>query len=643
MAPAVVQCARIRRADVTFPLPHHLAKQTLLLAALGVQFGLFEAARLRRAGFPLSAGDIGAHVAAHLVVAVAVGLAFVLSMMALVRVLEWRMESGSLAAAARRWQTAVPLFCTIFVLLGFVINVRYLPALLSPVSFAANAVLLALVVACALAWHRRPWPKRGDRFLLAGVLMVDLLAALWAWGGPAAALPVVRRPVEDSPDLVLVMIDTLRPDHLGAYGYGRETSPRMDELAAAGTVFERAYSPSNWTRPAVASLFSSAMPSRHGAIEIDRAVSPDLPLLAESLSRSGYAVGFFTRGGNVEPADGYDRGVDYFYHRRSRSTLDRAVLISHLASGIWPGLRRWLDGPVGETDSDGASTLTDRALQWIRHADKGRPVFLYIHYMGPHRPYAAPPPFDLAFSESPPVPRLMSPPDPWAGAEALTPSDREQMIAQYDAEVLWHDAEVGRLISGLRQAGRPGGTVLAITADHGEAFGEHGMWGHNAGLFEEQVRVPLIMWSDLGWDHPRRLALPVSLLDLAPTLLEIAGAEIPPSFDGGSLLGWLRGLEVPAERSVFMENPRHDEIGVRTAAWSYFEGSDGAGHGRWLYRADDLAQATNLVAQLPQVAEELRELAVERQRLDRERAGKPASSELSEDRRERLRALGYLD
>ena len=625
-----------------------MAKQTFLLAALGVQFGLFEAARLRWGGFPLTAADLAVQLAAHLGVALLVGLPCLLVTAIAARILERRSASASPAGGGlRRWLAGVPFFWTLFVLLGVIVNVRYLPAMLSPLSLLGDLLLLLGVVAAAIAWRRRRWGRSVDRALATGVLAANLLVALWAWGGPPAGLAAGRPtgvpPPGNAPDVLLVLIDTLRADHLGAYGYPRDTSPRMDELAAAGTVFERAYSNSNWTRPSVASLFSSAMPSRHGANEIDRAVSRDLPLLAEAMTQRGYEVGFFTRGGNVEPADGYGRGVGTFYHRRSRSTLDRSVLPRYLGAGILPGIERAREGGDGEIDPTGPRTLTDTALSWLGEADRRRPVFMYVHYMGPHRPYAAPAPFDRAFSAVPPVPELMSPPDPWAGPEALSDADREQMIAQYDGEILWHDAEVGRLVEGLGRAGRRRGSVVMITSDHGEAFGEHGMWGHNAGLFEEQVRVPLIVWASLGWDSPRRLAVPVSLLDLAPTLMEIAGAPVPASFDGGSLLDWLKGGVPPADRTVFMENPRHDELGVRTAEWAYFEGRSPLGDGPWLYRADDLRQENNLAAELPEKVAELRELVVERRRIDSQRAGSSTTVELTEERRERLRALGYID
>jgi arylsulfatase A-like enzyme len=262
--------------------------------------------------------------------------------------------------------------------------------------------------------------------------------------------------------------------------------------------------------------------------------------------------------------------------------------------------------------------------------------------MGPHHPYAPPAPFDRAFSQLGMLPRLSIPPEESAGPNALTPEDREQMVAQYDAEILWHDSQVGALLDGLRQAGRLDDTLVVLTADHGEAFGEHGLWAHGTGLFEEIVHIPLIVWrSGSAAGQPRRVASPVSLQDVAPTLSQLALGKTPASFEGESLLPLLQADAAPdADRTVLIENPLKHESGLRSRAWAYQE-VGGSRSQRWLYSAEDSKQERELAGRLPDVADALSELS-RRAQHDARRALRAPRIELDEARRERLRALGYL-
>jgi arylsulfatase len=446
---------------------------------------------------------------------------------------------------------------------------------------------------------------------------------------------------------VLILIDTLRADHLGVYGYERNTSPRIDALAEQGVVFDRAYSTTNWTRPAVASLHSSTMPSRHNVTALDRALGSDFRLLAETLRDRGYRTAFFTVGPNIEPADGYGRGVDYFYYGRSQKVAARPVFVGMILLRLIPQLGPLLPGREHQQRSaltGDPEEVTSRALEWVGGVERERPLFMYLHYLGPHSPYRPPPPYDRAFSDVAPVERLVDPPGMWVEKSALSEEDRNQMLAQYDGEILWHDEHIGRLLDGLRSAGRLDRAVVAITADHGEGFGEHGFWGHNASLFEEVVRIPLIVWSSIDEALvPGRRETPVSLMDVTPTLAGLAGVEGKDGFDGVSLVPRLR--DAPGGgRTVFTENPLNDEIGVRTPEWAYFEGKIGGNHfGRWLYRAGDRLQIEELSQQFPQVVAELSALAATRREHDRTRSAESVPVELDDERREMLEALGYVE
>jgi arylsulfatase A-like enzyme len=443
----------------------------------------------------------------------------------------------------------------------------------------------------------------------------------------------------------VILVDTLRADHLRTYGYHRPTSPRLDALAADGIVFERAYSTSNWTRPALASLHTSTMPARHGMARVNHGVPPSLPLLAESLHARGYQTGMVVIGGNFGPGDGYDRGVDFFWvARRPLSPLLRSSVLNDFVFRDFPSANRLIPAPPLDYDSESPEVITDKALEFVRGADPARPVFVFAHYLGPHDPYAPAAPFDRSFGASGVDLRVADPPkNRWAGPDALSPADRQKMIDQYDEEILWNDRSIGRLIDGLRDTGRLDDAIVIVTADHGEGFGEHGVWAHNFGLFDEIVRIPLVVWSSAPMGGAPRLHVPVSLLDLAPTMLELSGTPRPASFDGESLLPWLRGERTSVDRVVHTENSRNGELGAHSAEWAYFQETGSQRARRWLYRADDRRQESDLSAQEAQTAAAMAALVRERFSQDLARHTGTPQIELDPDQREQFRQLGYIE
>jgi arylsulfatase A-like enzyme len=624
-----------------------ILKRAAWPALVGLLFGAIELARLRTGSYAVSGRQLVEILGVHAVLGLAFGLPVVL-VVALATKL-WptgndRYGGSSWRRLLHRLAPVAPAFATLYAMGGITINVLYLPARLSAPSLAADATMAAVVAVTAIAWAGRSRARLPDHLVLWLALLVIGTVAVWASVPPQMARPPAAKGVgsgDRPPDIFLILLDTLRPDRLASYGGTRVSSPRIDDLASRGLVFERAFSTTNWTRPAVASLFTSTMPSRHGATEINRRISPSLPLLADSLSARRMAVGFFTSGVNVEPSDGYDRGVDIFHTETSRPLTSITLFMQHIVLPLFPGTMRWLEGNHGPEDRIRPDRLTERALDWVRQVDRRRPVFVYLHYHGPHSPYDPPPPFAGTFSGRAPVERLTEPPDDWAGATALSADDRRQLIAQYDEEILWHDDQVGRLFDELQALGRLDHAVFIVVSDHGEAFGEHGVWAHNYGMFNEVVRIPMIVWSSFDWGQPRRLQVNASLLDLAPTLIELAGAPVPTSFDGGSLLPWLEGRR-DGQRTVFIENPSNDELGVHTPDWIYFEGETGTGKERWLYDPDDPEQTDNLADRFPEVVERLHLLVTERRAMDRSRAAEATTIEIDPERAEQLRALGYL-
>lgn len=347
--------------------------------------------------------------------------------------------------------------------------------------------------------------------------LASLLAALALWScrgepGPTpAAAPAVNA--------IVVLVDTLRADHLSAYGYPRPTSPEFDRLAAESVLFERAYSQASCTFPSVNSLLTSrAAPLFWGQPERRMGIPAAVPTLAEVLAARGYATLAVSASPVVRksptrfnPEGGFDRGFDVF---------DERCL--------------WQD----------AGCVAERALELLAAVE--RPFFAYLHFMDPHGPYRPPPEHRRRFAGPYAGKDFIAAGDPNPIARGLRPggtpvvleaADREHLLALYDEEISWWDQRFGELLRSLAERGLLERTVLVVAADHGEAFLEHGQVKHCNTVFEEETRTPLLL--RLPGAAPRRaqrFADPVENVDIAPTVL--AALELAPesAFAGRNLL-----------------------------------------------------------------------------------------------------------
>jgi arylsulfatase A-like enzyme len=324
------------------------------------------------------------------------------------------------------------------------------------------------------------------------------------------------------PSVVLVVIDALRRDHLSLYGYAKETSPGLARLAEESAVFERCLATSSWTKPSTLSLLSGLYPPSHGGHR-GRKASSRIDFLGEVLQEHGYATAAVSGNPYVSPAFGMDQGFDHFElggNRRPRDYPDSTVLLD--------GARAWL----------------------AEHA--GEPFFLYLHLMNVHGPYRAPPEFRLRFLEEPHAEfrfqgRL------WKDIVRHGRLDRRgdfteahlrDLTARYDGAIAYTDSVLTRFLEELREQGILDRSLLVITADHGEELFDHGGFGHRRTLYGEQLEIPLLIREPAGVGAGRRIAEPVSLVDLPATVLDWLGL-LPPENKGAfgngmSLLPLLR-------------------------------------------------------------------------------------------------------
>lgn len=312
-----------------------------------------------------------------------------------------------------------------------------------------------------------------------------------------AAAPSKHTPPA-KPNVLVYLVDTLRSDHLGVYGYDRDTSPNLDAFARDAVVFDRAYTPSAWTKPSTASLLSGLYPRRHGGISRADRIADGVQLAGSYLSPAGYTSAAFMTNPNTTALWGFDRGFDVFED------------IFH---------------PGAETRAD---EVVDRVLAALPDLEPG-PFFAYIHTHDPHDPYAPPPPFDRKWTDDPLPPVL-------TGEMQLTAELLPRLQAAYDGEIAFGDVQFGRLMDRLKADGLYDDMLIIFTADHGEEFGDHGGLSHGHSLFDELVHVPLIVkfpGNDFAGTH---VAARASLLDILPTVLDAAGVTPPEAMSGRNLL-----------------------------------------------------------------------------------------------------------
>jgi len=304
---------------------------------------------------------------------------------------------------------------------------------------------------------------------------------------------------EVGPNLLFIVVDTLRVDHVGSYGYGRDTTPVLDGLAAEGLRFEYAYASASWTKPSVASMLTGQFPSRHRVQKLEHRLPDESDTLAEILARNGYATAGVVSHKLLSSQYGFDQGFEHWVEDDARGH-------THVSS-------------------DGVS---DSAIELLgRLGDDERPFFLFVHYFDPHfdyRPHAG---IDFAGDAA----GRVRGGQPIAELLALDPPPNEDevrfLLGLYDEEIRFTDAAIGRLLDALRESGRGGDTLIVFTADHGEEFFERGWLGHARTLYEEQIRVPLILRMPAGRRETGVVREPVSLVGLTPSILHVLGFERP--------------------------------------------------------------------------------------------------------------------
>ncbi|MFI5457750.1 MAG: sulfatase [Isosphaerales bacterium] len=510
---------------------------------------------------------------------------------------------ASLAWRSRRGRRASPL--AVARVWGWAATVLGMLLLLGPL-LAIRALHPAAPVALALGLGFRLWrwmvrPIAGWRrlsYLGAGIVIPALPACLFAqWNAVVRTpQPTWSRPVAGSPNLLWIVVDTLRADHMSMYGYGRQTTPELDAWAKQGITFEMAHSASSWTLPSHVTMFTGLWPFEHDA-RIDRAYCGPSPTLAEHLRTQGYqTAGIVANVRLCNIAYGLGRGFDYYLDYPCNQAISLRAMMDNSALGrvVIKLCRRMLlpiARPTPFSLQPTAREITAEGRAWLDGVSPSnasetpgsrRPFFLFLNFMDVHGPYLPSPDAARRFWAGPIPPKpLAGPASGWNALRARNAAPPEQrgqrqrelenvsrrLSDLYDECLYGLDAELGRFLRELRAAGRLANTWVVITADHGEHFGEHDRFGHGSSLYSEQTHVPLVLIPPLregtGTDlaarlRGRRVAVPVSLRDLPRTLTELLIGSADNPFPGRSLArSWSASGPVLADAVLSqLEQPR---------------------------------------------------------------------------------------
>lgn len=436
---------------------------------------------------------------------------------------------------------------------------------------------------------------------------------------PSAPPPSERRKL---PNVLIVTIDTQRADHLGCYGYSRDTSPTIDALAKEALLFENCLAPLAQTVPSHMSLFTAVYPNEHGVVanlekqekrDISYELAPGLKLVAGAFADMGYQTLGFVSAEPVKRESGLSRGFS-----------------------VW-------SQPPPDVDKVPGSDTNRRILAYLDGHSLERPFFMWIHYFDPHRTYDPPAPFDAMFTSDEKLEQYIKErgfSDFGERKEEKLRNTREEMNL-YDGETRFADAKIGEIFDKLKTLGAWDDLVVVLTADHGEGLGQHGVPGH-CDIWMEQLHVPLIM--RIPGKPPRRVAAPISIVDVLPTL-----AALEPRLPLSAILKQSTGADVLADedasRPVYGQIPGEKPVeSVLVDGWRYIVHPK---LGDMLFNLkSDPFELKNVIREFPDRAESLRKLLASISKRQHEygaTVGAGQKKELSPERASGLGDLGYID
>ncbi|MCD6099139.1 MAG: sulfatase [Candidatus Marinimicrobia bacterium] len=463
------------------------------------------------------------------------------------------------------------------------------------------------------------------------------------------------------PNIILISIDTLRADHLSCYGYHRETTPNIDRIAEGGVLFKNAYSTAVWTPPAHASMLTGLYPSQHGVVDQNK-LDKNIPTIAEVLQRNGYRTAGFVNNSQVGALVGLDRGHDDFFEVwrgiSAKDVLGRVVRKVTKLRGV---------------SDNGAEKTNQLVLKWLqKNRSDFQPFYLFIHYIDVHNPLKAPYPFRFRYLTKS-VRKNVDMKKIWKVAHnplicftdqiELTTEEIEALICLYDEEIAYLDHKIGELLDHLREWKLLDNTLLIITADHGEHFGEHNLYSHVASLYEPVIHIPFIVRYPDIIESGIKIEKIVQLVDIFPTILSVAHINytVDNGMIGRDLLSvrnsekyheyiiaeWegripyfvkkrMQKSKQPINIAIF----EHKQMMIRKNNYKYILTSEGKEE---LYNlSSDASEVNNIINKERKFADFLKIILDKWYTSLREAKHEENPNEIDEDIKKNLEALGYM-
>lgn len=373
-------------------------------------------------------------------------------------------------------------------------------------------------------WLTRPW---GAPAFVAAVIAVLIPTTLVLGAPERPALPeVTAHAPAGAGNVLVIVVDTLRADHLPSYGYSTGSTPNLDAFARDAIRFDQAFANASWTRPSFASILTGRYPSSHGVMAKTDALPSSLTTLAEAYREQGFYTSGVVTNYNVGPYFNFDQGFDAYNYMPPSFVLGaddsaaKLLLVQFLRQRI-ESLRDRTFGVQPGTTYQPAPAVNAQILAGIERAPQGQPWMMFAGYMDPHDPYYAHPYNGEAYSR--------------AAHPSPTPDEAAHLTELYDGEITYWDEHFGALVAELQRRGLYDDLTIVITADHGEEFCEHGGFFHGTTLYDEQVHVPLFVKLPRGQRGGEVVNHWVQSIDIMPSLLREAGLTVPEGVQGGRL------------------------------------------------------------------------------------------------------------
>jgi len=440
-----------------------------------------------------------------------------------------------------------------------------------------------------------------------------------------SSAPIKETTTAKKLNCLFILIDDLRYDHLSCYGYYRKTSPHIDSLAAQGTLFQQAITSSSHTSTSMSSIFTSLFPLAHGARASSQMVyglSPKQHTLATILADNGYLTSAFVANNPYVKLTGLDRGFETYY--------DGNIFSKIPAYSLFYGriVRKFLIRDVR------AENLNRQAINWLSRNYK-HPFFLYIHYMDVHFPRLPYKKYIHLLEEEAKLDISRFKGFPFEKKEDI--EKLYSIISRYDGNIRYVDEYIGKLLDYLKTLHISQNTLIVLAVDHGEEFLEHKTLGHGAHLYDELIRVPLILYMPGKTDQHSIVSQQVRTVDIMPTILELLNITIPFPTQGKNLLPLIEGAIAEDVRYAFGGQGGF----VRTPKWKLIYNRDTESYGLFNLQADPEEQV-NLIDSKQEIAAQLKAKLLNHSKESMKLRLKPSEIAVTEEIKKRLKALGYI-